>query len=143
MNHAACREEEKRLEEGVVEQVVQGGTVSRRIHFGASGRVRRHDKRPGAESEEHVAELRNRGEGEDPLDVVVDDGHGRGEKRGEPPDGGDHEDRGEGRFNPRGEWDQEDERPGRQVDARLDHRRGMDQGADRCRAFHRVREPGV
>src|SRR5207247_5544692 len=52
-------------------------------------------------------------------------------------------DRGEGRFNPRGEWDQEDERPGRQVDARLDHRRGMDQGADRCRAFHRVREPGV
>ena len=30
-----------------------------------------------------------------------------------------------------------------QVDARGDHRRGVDQGGDRRRALHRVREPGV
>ena len=30
-----------------------------------------------------------------------------------------------------------------QVDARGDHRGGVDQGGDRRRALHRVREPGV
>ena len=32
---------------------------------------------------------------------------------------------------------------GDQVDAGGDHRRGVDQGRDRRRALHRVREPGV
>ena len=34
-------------------------------------------------------------------------------------------------------------RPGHQVDAGGDHRRGVDQGGNRRRTFHRVRQPDV
>ena len=33
--------------------------------------------------------------------------------------------------------------PGDEVDAGVDHRRGVDQGRDRGRALHRVRQPDV
>src|SRR6267378_2061580 len=143
VDHAPCGEEQERFEEGVIEQMIQGGTVPGGVHLLAARRLRRHHVRTGAEAEEHVCELGDRRERKDPLDVVVHDGHRRSEEGGEPAEPGDHEDCGERGLHARSERYQEDERPGGQVNARLHHRRGVDQGADRRRPLHGIWEPCV
>ncbi len=115
----AGAQEEQCLEEGVREEVEH---------------ARRHAAR--AERQEHVAELADRREGQDALDVVVDQAHRRREDRREAADDRDDRQRQGHRLEQR-------ERARHQVDARGDHGRGMDQGGDRRRALHRVWQPDV
>ena len=143
MDHAPGGQEQEGLEERVVEEMVEGGAVPRGVDRLSVDGLRRHQVRAGAEAQEHVRELGDRREGQDALDVVVHDGHRRGEDRREAADPCDDQDGGEGRLDSRGEGDEEDEGPRGQVNAGLDHRRRVDQGADGRRAFHRVRQPSV
>ena len=73
VDHAAGAEEEQRLEEGMRHQVVDAG-----------------GERAAADADEHVAELRNRGVGEDLLDIVLRQADGGGEEGGRDADDGDH-----------------------------------------------------
>ena len=112
-------EEEQRLEERVRHQVEHRARV-----------------RAEARADEHVADLRHRRVGDHALDVGLDerDQPGHQERRGAEPGGEilDHVRVLEQRMAAHD-----------QVDAGGDHRRRVDEGADRRRAFHRVRKPGV
>ena len=114
-------EEEEAFEERVGEKVEDGDIVDRR----------------DGDADDHVAELRDRRIGEDALDVVLLRGHEAGGEAGDRADP--HDDFAHG-FR-RGEEDGEDAR--QHVDAGGDHGGGMEQRGDRCRAFHRVRQPDV
>ena len=72
MDDGAGGEEEQGLEEGVGEQMEDGGRVG-----------------GDAAGEEHVAELRDGGVGEDALDVVLDEADAGGEEGGRGADDGD------------------------------------------------------
>ena len=65
-DHRNRRQEQQRLEEGVGHQVEDGGRVGR-----------------DAQRHGHVAELRQRGVGDHPLDVVLDDAQEAHEQRGD------------------------------------------------------------
>ena len=119
MDHAAGAEEEQRFEERVRHQVIDAG-----------------GKRAAAHADEHVAELRNRGIGEDLLDIVLRQADGGGEEsRGDADDGdGVH---GGGRVRVDGP------RPRGHVDARRDHGGGVDQGGNGRGAGHGVGQPDV
>ena len=118
----ACAEEEQRLEECVRPQMEH-----RRAAF---------DVRREARSHDHVAELRERGVGEDALDVVLLRGHERGEDARDAADPRDD--------HPGDRRKIDEERETREhVHARGDHRRGVDERGDGRGAFHRVRQPCV
>ena len=89
-----------------------------------------------AEREKHVAELRDGGVGEDPLDVVLHEADGRGEDRGQRADDGD-------RLHRRWREHEQRVRARDHVDARRDHGRGMDQSGNRRGAFHGIGQPDV
>ena len=112
-------EEQERLEERVGHQVVDARGV-----------------RADADADEHVAQLAHRRVGQHALDVGLDEPDRRGEDRGQHPDPGDHV---EGDARPL------EERVGArdEVDAGRHHGRRVDQGRDRRRALHGVREPRV
>ena len=115
----AGREEEQRLEEGVRHQ------VEHRVAVGAD---------PGRE--EHVADLRHRRVRDHALDVPL---HERDHA------GDDDRDAADDRrqvLDVRGGLEDR-VRADDQVDAGRHHRRGVDEGGDGRRAFHRVGEPGV
>ena len=119
MDDASRRKEEKALEEGVGVEMKDAGRV------GAD-----------AAADEHISELRDGRIGEDPLDVVLGEGHGRGKDRGQRADEGDDRTGRPGKS-------VEEIHPGDHVDAGRDHRRGVDQGADGRRAFHGVGKPDI
>ena len=123
MNHRASTQEQQRLEERVRDEVERASSV-----------------RADAERGDHEAELRDRREREHALDVVLRDADRRGKKRGERADERDDRHHGSADF---GGDDEERERARDQVDARGDHRRGVNQRADRCGTFHRVGQPDV
>ena len=111
--------EEERLEEGVRHQVEEPGAV-----------------RAEADADEHVADLAHRRVRDDALDVRLDE-------RDSPATSERH-----GAEDAREVVDVDASsksgvRAGDQVDAGGDHRRRVDEGADRGRALHRVREPRV
>ena len=93
---------------------------------------------PGADAEcgKHVAELRERGEGEHALDIGLRERNGRGEDCGEDADRSDDEHRlvacGK-------EW----AHACHQVDTGVHHRCGVDECGDRSRSLHCVGEPDV
>ena len=89
-----------------------------------------------ARGHEHEPELADRGVRENPLDVVLGEGAGRGEQRRDEPHDQHHGERDARRLE---EWRAPDD----QVDARGHHRRGVDQRGDGRRAGHRIREPDV
>ena len=118
-DHRAGRHEEQRLEEGVRHQVEHAG--------GVRGRGDGHD---------HVADLRHRRVRDDALEVGHDEAdRGRDQQRDRADD---RADRGRVRRVLEQRVQARD-----QVHAGGHHRRRMDQGADRGRALHGVREPGV
>ena len=119
VDDGAGTEEEECLEEGVRHQVEDG-----------------RDPGTDAEREGHVAELGERGVGDDALDVVLHHADGGGHEGGEGADDGDH---GEGircRL-------EDDVGAGHHVDAGGDHGGGVDEGGDGGRTLHRVRKPDV
>jgi hypothetical protein len=119
VNHAARRKEQQAFEERVRHQVEHAGSV------GAD-----------AEAQEHVAQLRDGGVGENFFDVRLHQADGRGVERGE-------------RANQRND----EHRDGRAREKRIhardhvhaggDHRRGVNQRADWRGTFHRVRQPDI
>ena len=84
----------------------------------------------------HITELREGRVGEDALDVILLQGHERGEKSGEGSDPGDD---GRGHV---GGFDQEDD-AGEHEDTRSNHRRGVDESGDGSGALHRIGQPDV
>ena len=90
-----------------------------------------------AEAEEDVADLADRGVGQDALEVGLDRGRGRGDQARD-----DDQDRDDLRPVAR-ELEGVEEDPGVGVDADLDQDRGVEQGGDRGRRDAGVGEPGV
>ena len=112
-------EEQHRLEEGVGQQVEH----RHRIDADTGGH-------------EHVAQLRTGRIGDHALDVVLHEAHRR---REEGRDGADIDD-----DHLRFRSELEDRRhPADKEHPRRHHGRRVDEGRDRCRAFHRVRQPRV
>ena len=89
-----------------------------------------------ARGEEHVAELRTRRIGDDPLDIVLGETDRRREQRGDRADDGDDRARDRGVLEQR-------RQEANHVHACGHHGGGVDQGRDRRRSFHRIRKPGV
>jgi hypothetical protein len=96
--------------------------------------------RPHPEGRDHVAQLGDGGVGEDPFDVVLDEGQTGGDEHG---DTGDESDEVEAAgFD--GEALPEDAvHAGHEIDPGHHHGGGVDQGGDRGGAGHGVREPDV
>ncbi len=117
LDDLAGAEEHHRLEEGVGHEVEQG-------------------RRPGADThaEDHVTELAECRVGEDLLDIRLNDGDQRGHRQRDAADDGDEE-LSVGR--------QQSEDAGDEIDARRDHRGGVDEGGYGRRAGHGVRQPDV
>ena len=119
MDDGAGGEEQKCLEEGVGYDVEDGGRV-------------------GADSagQEHIAELRDGGVGEDALDIVLNQTDAGGEECGGGSDSGDPGERVGGTI-------EQGVAARDHVDTGGDHRRGVDEGGNGGGAFHRVRQPDV
>ena len=117
VKHGACAEEEQRLEKCMGGEVIHGRCRAGHSHG--------HD---------HVTELRQRRAGENAFDVVLLDGHQRGQQRRDAADPGNHLQR-------RGVENEKD--AAQHVNARCHHGRRMNQRADRRGALHRVRQPDV
>jgi hypothetical protein len=136
VNDAAGAEEEQRFEERVRAEVIHGGVCSRAVRVAQ------------ADGHHHVTELRKRRVSEDAFDVVLLDGHQRGEERGDAAD-------------PRDDLQRRNSvqkaeplRPGlvravdekhaaEHVDTGGHHRRGVNERADGRWAFHRVWQPDM
>ena len=115
----AGAQEQERLEECVGEEMENAEAVA-----------------ADAEGGEHVAELRTGRIGDYPLDVVLHEADGGGEKSGRRSDDENDAERGR-RHLEQGRQARHHEHAGGH------HRRGVDEGRDRGRAFHRVGKPGV
>ena len=119
VHDAAGPEKEETLEEGVGHEVKDACRV-----------------RAYTDTDKHVSELAHRRIGQDPLYVVLGTADGGGEKSGKKPDEGDN------KHGHRGQ-DVEEVESRDHVDAGGDHGGGVDQGTDRCRAFHGVGQPDI
>ena len=119
VNDGACGEEEQRLEEGVRHEMEDGCRVSR-----------------DAAAQEHVAELRDGGVGEDALDVGLHQGHGGGKESSGRADDGDCAQR-------KRRVIEKHMGAGDHVHAGGDHGGGVDQGGDGRGTFHGVGQPDV
>ena len=119
VDDAARAEEEQRLEERV------------RHHVEDRGR-----ERADAERKHHEAELAHRRVREHLLDVGLHQGDRRREERGRRADDRHDLERERAR-------EEHDVEARDHVDARGHHRRGVDQGGDRCRSRHGVGQPDV
>ena len=130
MDDAPGAEEQQRLEHGVREEVEHRGHVpqSARMGIGRGADAQRHD---------HEADLRNGTERQHTLDVALHAGHDGGIKRRKGPDIG-RPVQHLGRI-----ADKEREHARHEVDARHDHRRGMDQRRHGRRALHGVGQPDM
>jgi hypothetical protein len=119
VNHRAGSEKEQRLEERVGIEVEDAGA-----------------ERPDAHRQEHVPELRDGRIREHALDVVLDQPDSAGKERRRRTDDGD---------NPHGDRRVHEQfgRASDHVDTGRHHRRRMDEGGDRRRAFHGIRQPDV
>ena len=115
----ACAEEHQSLEEGVRHHVEDAD-----------------DESADAAGEEHEAELRDRGVGQNLLDVVLRDADGRGEQGRQRADDC-HDEHHRLRVL------EDDVRARQHVEAGGDHRRRVDERRDRGRAGHRVGQPDV
>ena len=119
VDHHARRKEQKAFEEGMGENVEHGGGI------GLAAR---------AQGEHHQAQLGQGGKGQDALEIGLGAGDGGGEHGGEGAGEFHHAQgmlgRGEKREQARG-----------QEHAGHHHGGGMDEGRNRRRAFHRVRQP--
>ncbi len=115
----ARRHEQQRLEEGVRHQVEEAGGVG-----------------AGRDAHDHVADLRHRRVCDHSLDVGLHQRDRAGDEERRAAD--DRADVG-GRLRVL----EERVHAGDEVDAGGHHRGGVDQGGDRRRALHRVRQPGV
>ena len=93
---------------------------------------------PGADAqgEKHVTDLADGRIGQNAFDVAL--GHGRKRRH-------QHGDRANHRHRVDGDGRQQEQfvQTGNQVNARRDHGGRVDQRADRCRAGHRIRQPGL
>ena len=118
-DHRPCGEEQQRLEESVRHQMKHRHRIGR-----------------CAQRDGHVAKLRQRGIGDDALDVVLDDAQKAHEQRGDGADGHDQVQRRVRQLEQR-RHARDHEYAGR------DHGRGMDQRRNRCRALHRVGQPDM
>ncbi len=121
--HRAGAQEQTALEEGMSEDVEHG-----------------RQPRPGPEAEHHVTELADRRVGEDLLDVVLDE---RQECRDDDRDRGDDDDEVDLDIGNREALPEHRIEAGDEEHAGDDHRRRVEQRRDRCRAGHRVGQPGV
>ena len=83
---------------------------------------------------DHETQLTDGRERPDPLDVPADHGHGGGQEHGDSADGQKHGHRIRGMA-------KEGKQAGKQINACSHHGGRVEQGADRCRAFHGVRQP--
>ena len=110
-------QEEQALEEGVRHHQEDGGDVG-----------------PRPDGQDHVADLRDGGEGEHLLDVLLRAGDGGGHEGGDAADDGDHQGAGVRQR-------QDVVHPAEQVDPGRHHGGGVDQGRDRRRALHGVGQP--
>ena len=128
MNQATGDEEQAALEERVREDVECGGRPT--------GNGDDLANLASAKRKHHVAELRKRGVGEDALDVLLCAGNDRCK---------DHRECA----NPHDEREgviangKEREESSDKVNACDDHRCTVNDGADGCRTFHRVRKPDM
>ncbi len=128
-------QEQEGFEERVVHQVQHRGGEA-----GAGVGVQV-DEAASAESEEHVAELAQCREGEHALDVQCRERHRRRVERGEAADETDDEEDGLALAHAEGDVEREGARD--EVDARLDHGRGVNERRHRGRALHGVGQPQV
>ena len=130
VDDAACAEEQQCLEHGVRKQ------MEHTCHIAQPAFVRVHGS-TYAESHHHKAYLRDGGEGEHTLDVALHTGYAGGVERCECAYIGD-EVQHMGCI-----VDEQREHACHQIDACDDHGSGMNQRADRSRAFHGVGQPDV
>jgi hypothetical protein len=119
MDDRAAAEEEERLEERVGHQVERACGV-----------------RPDSHRGEHVPELRYGRVRQHALDVVLHESNGGGHQRRQHANDRDN-------LHDHRRVREEHGVATHHVDARRDHRRGVNQCGDRSRAFHRVGEPHV
>ena len=130
MDDAPRAEEQQRLEHGVGEEVEHRGHVTQPsgVRVGRGRDAQRH---------EHEPDLRNGAERQHTLDVALHTGHDGGVKRREGPD----------ISRPMQHFgriaDEERKHPRHEVDARHDHRRGMDQRRHGRGPLHGVGQPDV
>ena len=122
VHHRTGAEEEQGFEEGMRDEV--------------ENRRGEPEHRAGAEGDEHVAELADRGIREHPLEIVLHRGDEGSNERRRRPDDRHHRQRP-------GATDEQRRRAGDEVDAGGDHRRGVDQGAGGGRPLHRVGQPDM
>ena len=87
-------------------------------------------------SRDHVTELRDRGIGEDSLDVRLLRREQRAKKRSDRSGPRDNEQRCLRRLNQK-------RHPNEQINSSRDHRRGVNQGRDRRWTLHRVGQPNM
>ena len=127
MDEGTCTEEEERLEHGVCEQVEHGGHVSEAVvEFGTCHAKRYH----------HKGNLRDSREREHTFNIDLAASHYGGiESR----DGADTGDKQQRCFLNKVER----EHAGNQINAGNHHGSSVDEGRNRCRAFHSVRKPDV
>ena len=119
MDHAAGAEKEQSFEEGVSHQMKDAGA-----------------KRPYAASQEHVAQLADGRIGENFFDVSLNQSDGGGKKGCRATNHGDRR-HGDGRV------EEQYLRARDHINAGSDHRRRVDQRANRRGAFHGIRQPDV
>ena len=124
-NHCAGTEEEQRLEPRVGEEVE---------HAGFTG--------DEADSHDHVAELGERGVGEDFFDVVLLGGHQRGGQGGESAGPGDDLAGDESGHDVMWNFEREVNAE-KHVDTGRDHGGGVNECGNRSGAFHRIGQPDV
>ncbi len=119
MHHTPGSQKQEALEEGMRVQVEHSGRIG-----------------SDTASDKHVSDLRDCRVGQNPLDVVLREGHGGGIDSRDSTNDGDNLGSGPGKR-------VQEVHPGDHIDSGRDHCRGVDQSADRGRTLHRVGKPDI